>query len=232
MTTRRLFLTGSAAAVLTAPMGYTLFAQQQAKGRPSDPLVRELRRQLRQGIEKTLDMNGDGTRQLATTIRIYAATQVGIEAELRKQVKAKGRNAVLAAPFKHSELERFADELGYPKRLLPPHDMAGLAGKEKGLDLLLAEGISPLMGRAADALDQLATILDERASRTVRVAARQCDCDSVCNLVDAAEAAMTGACAIAAIFPPAAEVCAAACATYLSVVAACGVCRIGVAIFC
>jgi hypothetical protein len=77
-------------------------------------------------------------------------------------------------------------------------------------------------------LDAIAPSWDERA-KTVRNAALQCpNCDWACSLVSTAEQAMTLACAAVPFFPPAAEVCMAASATYLTVFGACLACQIAV----
>ena len=79
---RRRFLGSGAAVVVAAGSlgGLALAGQGQGQGqgkgaRASDtPLQREIKAQLRDGLRKLKAQDPDGARQLATVIRLYAAT--------------------------------------------------------------------------------------------------------------------------------------------------------------
>jgi hypothetical protein len=230
MQNRRMFL-GSAAGIGAGLAGYSvhqLVPSAAAQQRGSEPVIRELHQQLRLGIPKLIDADGDAARQVATTLRIYAATQSNARAVVQQAVRTKGRAALLHAPFDHDEMQRLATELAFPLSLLPPHAAPDPAGRDKALDLLLDEGLDALMRQVADVLETTAPSWDERAA-VVQRAALQCpNCDWACALVPTAEQAMTIACAAVPFFPPAAEVCAAASATFITVLGVCIGCQIAV----
>ena len=224
MTSRRLFL-GSVATAGAGALGVTAFNFPVAAQPAANPVTGEIHRQLRSGVKKLLDGSGpDGARQLATTLRIYAATLN--DDQIRAALRKANRQTLLYGPVNHAEMARLADELGVPKSLLPAHPTSTLQGREQALDRMLKEGLSPFLREAADNLDQTAVTLQERASR-IRNAALQCEsCGWACGFVQPSEAAMTVSCAMALVFPPAAEFCAAASANYLMVYLACAICAV------
>ena len=242
MTSRRVFLSGSAASLLAVPA--LPFARQalaqQALSRapqPSSPLTRELHRQVRQGIRKLLDGNAHGAPQLAATLRIYAASIPDLRGDLREVVRRRGRAAIMRLPHDRKEVEKLADELGLPRHYLPPHSAHGLAGREKALDRLLAEGHAPLMLRAAEEIElfgvALASARPGAGVRVVKVASARCwSCDNICGLIDDLENTMALVCALAAAFPPLAELCVAVGLSFGSAVTACAVCEAAKALFC
>ena len=222
MTSRRLFL-GSVATAGVGALGVTAFNFPVAAQPAASPVTREIHRQLRGGVKKLLDASGpEGARQLATTLRIYAATLN--DDQIRAALRKASRQTLLYGPTNHAEMARLADELGVPRSLLPAHPSSTPQDREQALDRMLKEGLSPFLRDAADSLDQAAVTLQERASR-IRNVAVQCEsCRYACGFVSNSEAAMTISCAMALVFPPAVEVCAAASANYITVYLACALC--------
>jgi hypothetical protein len=175
-------------------------------------------------MEKLLAGNGgEGARQLATTLRIYAATVN--DDQVRAMLRKANRQALLYGPINHAEMERLADKLGFPRAQLA-HTATTPERREQAVDRLLKEGLSPLMRTAADNLDQAAITLQERAAQVRNVSLRCIDCSWACGLVDESGDAMTALCALAFIFPPAVELCTAASASYLTVYLACMMCHL------
>jgi hypothetical protein len=129
----------------------------------------------------------------------------------------------------HGEMEAMADDLGVQQSLL--RHSTNYQVREEMLDRMLKEGLSPFIREVADAVEALAPKLRLPEGAVRRVAlqpippAQQCaDCETVYAMVENAIAALTAACALAAVFPPAAELCVAASLTYLTMVAAAGAC--------
>jgi hypothetical protein len=103
--------------------------------------------------------------------------------------------------------------------------------REEMLDRLLKEGLSPFMREVADAVEAVAPKLRLPEGAVRRVAlqpvppAQQCaDCETINAMVENANTALTMACALAAVFPPAGELCVAAGLTYLTMITAAGAC--------
>jgi hypothetical protein len=223
MTSRRLFL-GSIATAGVGAVGVTALNFPVAAQPAANPITREILRQLRGGVKKLIDGSGpDGARQLATTLRIYAATLN--DDQIRAALRKANRQTLLYGSVNHAEMERLADELGIPRTILPTHPTSTPQGREQALDRMLKEGLSPFLREAADRLDQTAVTLQERTARVRNVALQQCaSCDWACGFVDNSETAMNVACALAVIFPPAMELCMAASANYLTVYFVCAFC--------
>lgn len=251
MTSRRMFLTGSSAAVAAAGLGgiaafstTRAVAQQQGAG---GPVAAEVVRQLRNGIGKMKAGKGAGAVQAAALLRVYAATQsdANLRAVIREAIRQKGRNAIIYGEINHAEMMRFADDLGVPRSWLPPHTAPDPFLREQALDLLLKEGVTPSIQRAADTLDDMADVIDSRRAR-VRTVMMQIppyngnpgNCDSICGAADNAKQLMEGVCAaaaVAAMIPGAGQVaataCAAAAATWLSLMAGCSACQVAISVF-
>ena len=230
MTSRRLFL-GSVAAAGVGAVGVTsldfsvpVSAQPAATG----PLTREIRKQLKDSLQKLQFGNAaEGARQAATTMRIYAATVN--DAQLRAALRKADRVKLLASDMKHAEMEKAADELGV-QRFLLNHAKTAPAVREAALNRLLKEGLSPMMRQLADELDKVAPKLQAQAVALRAVSLRQpipdCgSCDPVCNNVGPAEDTASVICAASLLFPPLAELCAAALAAYVTWVTSCAVCQ-------
>ena len=222
MGSRRLFL-GSVAAAGVGAFGVTAIDFPVAAQPAADPVTGEILRQIRGGLQQLIDGNGaNGARQLATTLRIYAATVN--DDRLRAVLRKTNRQTLLYGAINHTEMQRVADELGIPKSLQPPHPTTTTLGREQALERLMKGGLSGLIRQVADALDRGAVNLQERATQ-VRNVSRQCrDCNWACDLVQPSLDAMTVICAAALLFPPVMEVCMAATANYLTVWLACNMC--------
>ena len=244
MMTRRMLL-GSTAAAGVGAIGVATFnlpapvAAQTSGANPA--LASEIQRQLRDGVQKLLGNDtGNGARQLATTLRFYAATQNDdqVRATLREAIRRKGRaGLILAPPIDHAEMERMGKALGLPANLLPAHRAPNQIAAEAALNQLLKEGLTAHMRRAADTLDQMAALFD-KARGGVRTVALQGagSCDLICASADNADDIAKVACAAAAaaaLIPGAGEAAIAACgaasATWLTLQASCSLCKIAIA---
>ena len=235
---RRMFLGSTVAAAGGGALfsfGNTPFSQiTLAQSSGPDPLVAALQLQLKGGMEKLLQGKGEGARQFASTLRIYAAHAKGREAEwiarFRQLVADKGRAALVNAPVNHQEMERIADTLGVPVSMRPPHTPADPFRLEQALDLLLKEGIFPSIERAAVQLEQRGAQIDQRPPAQIALVVLRQDgfCASVCAGADALWHVSEVACAAAAALPLPLliEACALASQACLALYAACLLCQI------
>jgi hypothetical protein len=222
MTSRRLFL-GTVTTAGVGAFGVTALNFPVAAQPAANPITREIHRQLRGGVQKlTEGSRPDGARQLATTLRIYAATLN--DDQIRAALRKANRQTLLYGSVNHAEMARLADELGIPKSLLPAHPTSTPQGREQALDRMLKEGLSPFLRDAADSLDQVAVTLQEHTARIRNVALQCSECSWACVYVTNSEIAMNALCAFALVFPPAVEFCMAASANYLVVYFACAIC--------
>jgi hypothetical protein len=230
MASRRLFL-GSVAAAGVGAAGAASFLEfpASAQNRSTSTLILELRRQLKEGFEKVHAGRGDGARQLATILRVYAST---VDNGLLRTTLAKAnRQRLLTTEMNHAELVRQAEEFGLNPAMLPQHSI-DRAGRERALDQLVSEGLSPLMLRVADyteaAAGKMETLERSGRARQLQIALRQqVDCGScsdeqsqVSNAIQIAQVV----CAGAIIFPFLAELCAAASAAYMVFLSALAIC--------
>jgi hypothetical protein len=235
MASRRLFLGSVAAAGVGAVGATTLNFPVSAQPAATGPFDREIRRQLKDAFSKLqFGAADEGARQAATTLRIYAATLN--DAQYRALLRKANRLKLLSVDMNHAEMERAADELGVQKSLL--RHSTNFQVREEMLDRMLKEGLSPFMREVADAVEAIAPKLQLYQAQVRRVVLQpipspgECgDCERACGLVEAAIAALTAACALMAVFPPAAELCAAASFAYLTALVACGSCQAIIA-FC
>ena len=238
---RRVFV-GSVAAAGVGAAGTTSLLDFPVSAQPgaTDPLVREIRRQLKGAFEKMRDGQADGARQAATVLRLYASTVN--DSLIRTTLRKANRQQILLAQVNHGELVREAEELGIDPSRLPPHSLDRV-GREVALDRLIKEGLSPLMQHVADFADGVGAKMEalERSGRArpLQVALRQpipdpvdCgNCNQEAEWVKNAEQVMIVACAAAAVFPLLAEACAAASATYIAFYMAFSVC-LAILAFC
>jgi hypothetical protein len=246
MMTRRMLL-GSTAAAGAGAIAVTSFnvpapvAAQTAGANPA--LDAEIQRQLKDGFTKLLgNEKAKGAQQMATTFRFYATTidDDQVRAMFREGIRRKGRAAIiLAPPIEHAEMERMGKALGIPSSQLPRHEAPDQIAREKALDLLLKEGLSPSLHRTADALEEMAVLLDAtRRSRIQTVALMQAtpgQCADVCSGAETQGQIAAAVCAFAgsvALVPGAGELagaaCAAAFASWSSFQAGCSLCKIAV----
>jgi hypothetical protein len=185
--------------------------------------------------------NGEsgGARQAATVLRLYASTVN--DGQLRTALRKANRQQLLLTEMNHGEMLRQAVELGINPSRLPPHSLDRV-GREAALDRLMKDGLSPLMLHVADFIDQVGGKMEalERSggARALGVALRQpipdqtdCGrCEQEKEQVDNALQVATVICAASLIFPPLAELCAAATATYLAFYGAFAFCLVIVAL--
>jgi hypothetical protein len=239
---RRVFV-GSLAGAGVGAVGVTSFLDFPVSAQPAAtaPLVGEIRRQLKEAFGKMQNGHAAGARQAATVLRVYASTVN--DRQLQTLLAKANRQQLLLTEMNHGELIRQAKELGIDPARLPPHSLDRV-GREAALDRLMKEGMSPLMSTAADYADGVAEKLERLERRSggamaLQVALRQpipsrtdCgNCERERAQVDECMQVMTVACAVAAIFPVLAEVCAAACATYLTFYGAYSLC-LAIVAFC
>ena len=229
MASRRVFLGTVAAAGVGAAGAATLLEfPASAQNRSPSGVILEVRRQLKEGIGKMQLGASDGARQLATILRVYASTvDNGL---LRAGLAKVNRQRLLTTEMNHGELVRQAEELGVNPSRLPPHSLDRV-GREKALDQLVAEGLSPKMLRVADYVDGVAVKMErlerDGHARPLQVALRRqgCgDCSAIEAAINDAEQWMEVICAAAVILPYLAELCGAACGAWLTFVAAYAVC--------
>jgi hypothetical protein len=238
---RRVFV-GSLAAAGAGAVGATSLLDLSVSAQPAAaaPLIREIRRQLKEALGKMRDGQADGARQAATILRVYASTVN--DGQLQSALRKANRQQLLLTEMNHGELAREAKELGLDPSRLPPHSLDRV-GREAALDRLIKEGLSPFMRTVADYVDGIGAKMEalERSggARPLRVALRQpipsqteCgDCEQEQSQAESALQVATVACAAAILFPPLVELCAAATATYLAFYAGYSFC-LAIVAFC
>jgi hypothetical protein len=246
MVSRRVFV-GSAALASVGAGSYGLFAQTPGAITRSptvvqdDPILKEIRRQLRRATQGLKKGSGEGARQYASALRLWAARGQGdkiddrLRVALQRTIAQRGRSALLAAEAPHTEMERQAADLGFTPDMLDLHRPSDPALREQALDRLLRDGLTATIHAAADLLDTVvAPRLDEiaRSGGTMPVVLRRAQapgsatCQDVCNYADAFRYAMDVACAAAIIFPPLAEACMLAASAWLGALGACIMCQV------
>jgi hypothetical protein len=230
MASRRVFLgTVAAAGVGAAGAATILEFPASAQNRSTSALIVELHRQLKEGMGKMQLGQSDGARQLGTVLRVYAST---VDNTLLRTSLAKlNRQRLLTTEMNHGELVRQAEELGLNPSKLPAHSLDRV-GREKALDHIIAEGLSPMMLRVADYVDGVAVQMQKLErdghARPLQVALRRqgnCgDCSAIEGAINDSEQWMEVICAAALILPYLTELCAAACGAWLTFIAAYAVC--------
>lgn len=221
----------------TSLLDFPVSAQRAA----TPPLVREIRRQLKQAFGKIQNGESRGATQAATVLRLYASTVN--DGQLQAALKKANRQQLLLKEMNHEELLRLAEEIGINPARLPPHSLDRV-GRELALDRMIKEGLSPSMLAVADYVDGLAEKMErvERragGTRALQIALRQpipsggeCgDCAREKQQLDITENIMVIACAVAVVFPILAEACAVATMTYLTFYGAYAVC-LAILAFC
>jgi hypothetical protein len=233
---RRAFM-GSSAAVAAAATA-TMFQASLglAQGRSSaaksgDPVVDEFIRQIQQATQELTRGKGEGARRIAQTLRAWAAYGDARNYNRRLTQAAndlmakRGRAAIIFGTPNHAEMERDAERLGL-KGLVDVHQSSEPAARETALNTLLQEGLTPSLRRAADVLEKGGKWLDEHQMSVQPVAfARSCSCDDICIGATMLKTEMDVICAISALFPPAADLCAAIGMAWLTMAGMCSICR-------
>jgi hypothetical protein len=238
---RRVFVGSLAGAGVGALGATSVDLSLSAQRASTNPLLREIRGQLKEAFAKMQDGHAAGARQVATVLRVYASTVN--DGQLQALLKKANRQQLLLTEMNHGELVREAKELGLNPSRLPAHSLDRV-GREAALDRLLKEGLSPLMRTVADHVDGVARKMERLERRSggamaLQVALRQpipdpvdCgNCEQERTRVDNALHATTVVCAAALLIPLLGEVCAAASATYLAFYVAYSVC-LAVLAFC
>jgi hypothetical protein len=236
---RRVFVGSLAGAGVGALGATSLDFSLSAQPTAASPLVREIRRQIKQAFGKMQNGQSGGARQAATVLRLYASTVN--DGQIRASLRKANRQQLLLTDMNHEELVRQAKELGINPARLPPHSLDRV-GREAALDRLMKDGLSPLMLHVADFIDQVGGKMEalERSggARALGVALRQpvpdpvdCgNCEQEKQQVENALNAATVICAAALLFPPMAIACEAATATYLAFYGAFAFCLVIVAL--
>jgi hypothetical protein len=240
MASRRLFMGSLAAAGVGAVGGVSLLDfPAAAQPAASSPLIREMRRQLKQALGKMQNGASDGAKQAATIMRVYAATVD--DGQLRAALRKADRSKLLYTEMKHGELAKRAVELGINPAILPQHFVDSV-GREAALNRLRAEGLSPLMRQLGDVLDDVAGKLQklEQSGRAglMQVALRQpipdesdCgDCNTLKAQTEGAQFAFEVICVAMVAFPALAPLCEAAALAFFTFYAAWAACQLYVTI--
>lgn len=209
MTSRRLFLTGSAATLIAVP-AVPLAQQALPPGRPPAPsqlLSRELKRQLQAAVRSTItDGRGEGARRTAVVLRLWAAQGVaeGYDASLRdglaRAIRRRGRDTFLYGQPPHAAMHAEKKAYGIPEHLLSAHLPVDPTVRAKTLDMLLREGVTPSLVRTADWFDRVARQMDRQFTQPIRLD-DSIDCaemkyfkDALCDMAEAV-------CFYASLFP-------------------------------
>ena len=222
MTSRRLFISGSAASLLAVPA--LPFAQQALPlAQQPPPLSRELKRQLQAAVKSIVaEGRGEGARRVAVLLRVWAAhgTAEGYDAHLRdglaRAIKRRGRDTFLYGQRSHEAMLEEQKAFGLPERLLGPHPPLDPILRGKTLDLLVREGVTPSLARTADWLDAVARQMDRQFTQPIRLD-DSIDCHEMKYYKDALCDVAEAVCYYAGLFPTpltvdACAVCAGACA--------------------
>jgi len=237
MQNRRAFI-GSTAAVAAAA-GATVFQTSLGHAQaPSgaaktiDPVVDAFVKEIQQATADLTRGKGEGGRRIAQTLRVWAAygesrsynTQFTQAAQ--RAVASRGRQEIVYGAVNHAELERYAERLGVTGTI-DLHQASDPAARDKALDRLLKEGITPSLRAAAETLERGAKWLDEHRPSVQPVAfARDCGCNDICIGAVLMKEQMDVVCAISVLFPPIADFCVAMIMCWLTLASMCGICKI------
>jgi hypothetical protein len=234
---RRIFV-GSLAGAGVGAVGAASLLDFSVSAQPvsTDPLIRELRRQLKEALGKMRDGQAAGATQAATVLRVYASTLN--DGQLKATLRKANRAAVLSAERSHGEIVRIAEDLGINPATIPPHRLLDRGVKELELQRMIDNGLGPLFHEVANRFDaaavKLETLKRRGQSRLLSIALRQpiptedqCGhCNQEAQIVENCEKALTVACAAAAILPILAPACEGAVVLYLAALSNYGVCML------
>jgi hypothetical protein len=234
---RRIFV-GSLAGAGVGAVGATALLDFSVSAQPvsTDPLTREIRRQLKEALGKMRDGQSAGATQAATVLRVYASTLN--DGQLQALLRKANRATVLSAEPSHGEILRIAGDLGINPATIPPHRLIDRGVKELELQRMIDKGLGPLFHEVANQFDatavKLETLKRRGQSRLLSIALRQpiptedqCGhCNQEAQIVENCEKAMAVACAAAAILPILAPACEGAAILYLAALSNYGVCML------
>jgi hypothetical protein len=223
--TRRVFI-GSAAALGSAAVGSTLLFTSSdghvhaAQRGADDPVSRALRTQMQEAV-KALHSSarpGEAARKLASTLRLVVAhgTATGLDASLkatlRAQIRSRGRDAVLLSEIPEAKLAVELREFGVPA---PPRGPIDYAARNRALNDLQANGLTPRLLAAAAFFDSVSEQLDGAAIlRPVALRKDSVNCADIAAVKNGLSDYMGIVCAFAWMGPAAADLCFAAAGAY------------------
>lgn len=178
MTSRRLFLSGSAAtliAVPAVPLAQQALPPMRAPAAP--PLVtRELKRQLQASVKSIVtDGRGEGARRTALVLRLWVAHGLaqGYDASLRdglaRGIAQRGRDTFIYGQMPHATMRMEQRAYGLPDQLLSSHPPIDPKLRSKTLDMLLREGITPSLTRTADWFEAVGKHMDRQFTQPIRL---------------------------------------------------------------
>lgn len=189
MNSRRLFMTGSAAALVTVP---TIISAQRTR-RPAatrDPVLDEIAAQLeRHASAMTRGPRGETARHLAGTTRVLAAWATGwdaqVKARLRDVAVREGRDALLAHDI---DLSAAARRRRFDR---PPTSRADVphSVRLRIADELRQAGVSGMLSRLAQVWETNALTLDRRTGTVAPISSQIPECLSAHAALQAAQAA-------------------------------------------
>lgn len=159
---RRVFL-GSATAVVAAGAG-TLFPDPVIAQRRGDPVVNELRRQLRAGVRQMRGIRpGEGARAVSTalTFATVYGRSIRVDAQFQAFLRRAGKWRLTDPEIDPALVIGMLRDHGLTESRLPP--LADLATREKVYDLLLAGGLTGMTERAAQSFSAISPELDKLA---------------------------------------------------------------------
>jgi len=234
---RRIFV-GSLAGAGVGAVGATSLLDFSVSAQPvsTDPLTREIRRQLKEALGKMRDGQAAGATQAATVLRVYASTLN--DRQLQAMLRKANRATVLSAEPSHGEILRIAGDLGINPATIPPHRLIDRGVKELELQRMIDNGLGPIFHEVANQFDatavKLETLKRRGQSRLLSIALRQpiptedqCGhCNQEANIVENCEKAMTVACAAALVVPILAPACEGAVLVYLAALSNYGICML------
>jgi hypothetical protein len=142
----------------------TLFSNPVIAQRSSDPVARELRRQLRAGVRQMRGLRpGEGARAVSAALTFAAAygRSIRLDAQLQVFLRRAGKWRLTEAEIDPAQVIGILRDHGLTESRLPP--LADLATREKVYDLLLAEGFTGFTERAAQRFSAISPELDKLA---------------------------------------------------------------------
>lgn len=228
------------AAFLLQTRGITAAQAPSLDGGSSDAVLGEVRRQMKDALRGVHDGSAEALRRGASLARVWAAqiqtrtTDRDLQALAAAAVRQEGRTAILETPINHKEMESQLRAFGLTDieiAQLDLHAPPDPQARASALDRLLAGGITPVVDRAVSLLTSTAERIEARGGLRP-IAAFVGYCDDLCLVGDLFKMEMEVACALAALgalFPPMlafAEVCGLFASFWLTLLAACQLCRL------
>jgi hypothetical protein len=154
---------GSATAVVAAGAG-TLFSHPVIAQRRGDPVVNELRRQLRAGVRQMRGVRpGEGARAVSTALTFATAygRSIRVDAQFQAFLRRAGKWRLTDPEIDPAQVIGMLRDHGLTESRLPP--LADLATRQKVYDLLLANGLTGMTERAAQSFSAISPELDKLA---------------------------------------------------------------------